>query len=316
MIYDAASNALLIASSSGAAQACSMGVTNAVNIRKAPLSSDGSRVVGPVTCAQFVVDPLASNDPVGISHAPGGQILLVVDTNSNAQQPRMVLIDPATLSMSGFASNGHAFASATNAGTYSSARSEAVILDTGGNILRAFAQGASGGGATITPSIPISSPGGAGEAATLIEIPIGDCGTNNVALYCTAKTTSSGCVPAISTVGGPSLSAASGFLITAAEIEPQKSGIFFYGRSGPSSAPFQGGYLCVAPPTQRTPVQSSGGAAACSGVLAFDFDAWLAAGNDPLVVAGTVVDGQFWFRDPASASTTGLSAGVEFTLCP
>jgi hypothetical protein len=74
--------------------------------------------------------------------------------------------------------------------------------------------------------------------------------------------------------------------------------------------------LCDKPPTRRTPVQNSGGAAACSGKFVFDFNAWLAGGNDPLVAAGTQIDGQFWFRDPASASTTGLSAGVEFTVCP
>lgn len=316
MFYDAPSHALVLAHRNGAPQVCAGGSNVAINVRPLPLSPDGARVVGPVTCAQFTVDAAGGSFPVGLSRAPGGQILVVVDTNSNATQPRMLLLDPSTLAMTTFASNGHTFAAGTNAGAYSSVRGQAVILDTGGNFLRAFSQGSSGAGTVINTSIPLSSAGGSGETATLIEIPSADCGLNNVSTYCTAKLTSGGCTPQITTSGGPSLSAPSGFVISASEVEPQKFGLYFYGLSGPAAAPFQGGYLCVQPPTRRTPAQNSGGAAPCSGAYDFDWNAWLASGADPLVTVGAAIHGQYWFRDPASPSTTGLSGGVAYTTCP
>jgi hypothetical protein len=316
MIFDAPTNSLLLAASNSATHACPGGLWFAVNVRKLPLSADGSRVVGPVDCAQFTVDSGGGSKPVGLSRAPAGQVLLVVDTNSNASQPRMLSIDPSTLSIAPFASNNHAFAAGTNAGCFSSARGEAVILDTGNDVLRAFGPGGSGGGTVIATSIPVSSSGSSGESATLVEVAGSACGLNNVSTYCTAKVTSGGCTPLITTLGGPSLSTPAGFVISVHQVEPLKPGLFFYGLSGPAAAPFQGGYLCVQPPTRRTTLQSSGGGAACSGAFQFDWNAWMASGADPLVAVGSNVHGQFWFRDPASPSTTGLSGGVEFSVCP
>jgi hypothetical protein len=74
----------------------------------------------------------------------------------------------------------------------------------------------------------------------------------------------------------------------------------------------------MANPTVRTPVQNSGGSAApahdCSGTYALDFRAWILSGVDPLLVAGQEVDGQWWSRDPASASTTGLTDAITFVI--
>ncbi|HVS10460.1 MAG TPA: hypothetical protein VMS76_11345 [Planctomycetota bacterium] len=136
--------------------------------------------------------------------------------------------------------------------------------------------------------------------------------------YCTAKVTSSGCVPAIDFSGLPSAGAGSGFLITASQIEPQKSGLFFYGKSGPAAFPFQGGTLCVNPPQTRTPVQDSGGAALCSGTYSIDFNTHIAGGSDPALVAGQQVHGQYWFRDPGfpAPDNTGFTNAIEFTIEP
>jgi hypothetical protein len=136
--------------------------------------------------------------------------------------------------------------------------------------------------------------------------------------YCTAKTTSGGCVPAIGFSGSPSASAGSGFGIFASQVEPAKFGLFFYGKSGKQASPFQGGYLCAKAPLVRTPLQNSGGAAACSGTFAIDFNAFIASGKDPGLVAGATVDGQWWFRDPGFAppNATGLTDAIDFTIQP
>jgi hypothetical protein len=137
--------------------------------------------------------------------------------------------------------------------------------------------------------------------------------------YCTAKTNSLGCVPAIASSGAASVSSASPFDITASNVLNQKTGLLFYGYSQQISA-FQGGFKCMASPTHRTPTQNSNGNALpandCSGAYSFDFNAWIQGGNDSLLVAGQEVDAQFWSRDPASPSTTGLTDALTFVINP
>jgi hypothetical protein len=145
--------------------------------------------------------------------------------------------------------------------------------------------------------------------------------------YCTAKVNSLGCTPTIGSSGVPSASATSGFVIASANVLNNKSGLLFYGVSGPATLPFQGSYLCVKPPVKRTPALSSGGNPApakdCSGSFALDFTAFahgLLGGNPlpQLQMAGTHVDCQFWSRDQGFAppNNTGLTDGLDFTLEP
>jgi choice-of-anchor B domain-containing protein len=141
--------------------------------------------------------------------------------------------------------------------------------------------------------------------------------------YCTPKTNSLGCVPAIGSTGTPSVSAGSGFTITGSNVRNQKPGLLFYGINGQASTPFQGGTLCVNSPVKRTPASYSGGtplpASDCTGVYGIDFNTFVSGGSDPsLQVVGTVVDSQWWGRDPgfAAPNNTTLTNGREFTMQP
>ncbi|MCC7172580.1 MAG: FG-GAP repeat protein [Planctomycetes bacterium] len=143
----------------------------------------------------------------------------------------------------------------------------------------------------------------------------------NVTVYCTAKTNSKGCVPAISATGAPSISTGSGFVLGASGVLNNKSGLLFYSVAGAQALPFQGGSLCIKPPIKRTGVQNSGGNPPpndCSGALAFDFNAYVALGIDPAVVASRMVWAQFWSRDPGFSppNNTSLTDAVEFVLQP
>lgn len=142
----------------------------------------------------------------------------------------------------------------------------------------------------------------------------------SVAIFCTAKTNSQGCVPQIGSSGTVALGDASPFLITAQQVLNAKNGLFFYGTTGPAAIPFQGGTLCAAPPIRRTAVQNSGGtpppALDCSGTYGFDFDAWYATGLDPNLTPGAVLDAQFWSRDPSSSFGVGLTDAIEFAVTP
>jgi hypothetical protein len=136
--------------------------------------------------------------------------------------------------------------------------------------------------------------------------------------YCTAKVNSQGCTPAIGSSGTPSWTLATPFTVTASNELNQKTGLLFYGYA-PSSAPFQGGFKCVASPTIRTAVQSSGGSTSgddCTGAYAFELNGWIQSHADPLLLPGEEVFAQIWSRDPASASTTNLTNALRFTVRP
>jgi hypothetical protein len=138
---------------------------------------------------------------------------------------------------------------------------------------------------------------------------------NSVANYCTGKTNSLGCVPTIATNGVPPDKSGGNFVVSCLNVLNQKNGLLFWGVA-PAAAPFQGGIKCVASPVVRGPNINSGGASTgntCSGTYAH---AWTTAYmNAHGVVPGHTIYCQWWMRDPASASTTGLSNGLQFTVC-
>jgi hypothetical protein len=141
--------------------------------------------------------------------------------------------------------------------------------------------------------------------------------------YCTVGTTSGGCSPSIGHTGSPSASASSGFTLSCANVDANRTGLFFYGISDPGFAPLPWGssgtsFLCVKPPTQRMNVMSSGGSTGCSGAFAQDWNAFMAANPSALGnprAIGQSYEAQLWMRDPPSAKTTILSNALRFTLC-
>ena len=147
--------------------------------------------------------------------------------------------------------------------------------------------------------------------------------------YCTGKTNSIGCTPAIEAAGVASASATAGFVLTAQPVINNKAGLFFYSVGGSQAGvPFQCGTLCVGPSgIRRTPVQTSGGQPPpwvdCSGVFTFDMNAFasgLSGGNPSpaLQVAGTLVHAQAWGRDQGfnPPCNTTLSNGLEYAIGP
>lgn len=154
------------------------------------------------------------------------------------------------------------------------------------------------------------------RALTLEGTPVSGC--TAPAIYCTTKTNSQWCNPAIGYSGSPTASGSTSFHVTGVKFLNNKSGLLFYG-STPSGVAFQGGTLCVKLPITRTAVQSSGGSPSgsdCSGAYDYDFEALITSGSDASLIAGAKVYAQYWSRDPASVSTTSLSNAVWFVICP
>jgi hypothetical protein len=136
--------------------------------------------------------------------------------------------------------------------------------------------------------------------------------------YCTGKVNSLGCTPSISYSGSPSASSTAPFNITASNFVNQKNGLLFYS-AAPAAVLFQGGTKCAANPILRTPPQNSGGSASgssCTGAYSFDFNHWIANGWDFSLGAGSEIYAQYWSRDPASPSHTGLSNAIRFVINP
>jgi len=133
--------------------------------------------------------------------------------------------------------------------------------------------------------------------------------------YCTAKVNSQGCTPSIDSFGHPTLTGLDDFTIAATNVLNNKSGVLYWGLSS-STAPFEGGVLCVGQPVVRTGLQLSGGDPGdddCSGAYSLVFTHDYAQSKG--LTAGTTCFAQYWTRDPASASGTGLTNALQFTLC-
>jgi hypothetical protein len=124
------------------------------------------------------------------------------------------------------------------------------------------------------------------------------------------------CNPQIAVAGTPSVSASSGFAISATQVPAQRMGLIFFGLSGETQVPWSASNVCVAGPRRRTGAHMSGGSfGTCDGVLGIDFNAWLAANGNPLAF-GTIVWAQAWYRDPTAAQGTSFSNAVRFSMCP
>jgi len=155
---------------------------------------------------------------------------------------------------------------------------------------------------------------------------IDSCECTPPSIYCSPKFNSEFCLPMITSTGIASATAGSGFVVSCVDVLNNKSGLLFYGVNGQFGAPFQGGTLCVAPQVKRTPAVNSGGNPPpndCSGVFAMDMNLFAVGGlgGTPLAeltVPGTVVNCQWWGRDPGfpAPDNTQLSGGLEYQICP
>ncbi len=142
-------------------------------------------------------------------------------------------------------------------------------------------------------------------------------------VYCTAGTSSIGCVPSICASGVASASSPSGFTISVSALDGQRSGLLMYGINGPIASPWAAGstsFRCVATPVQRMGAQNSGGTfGACDGVMSEDWNAYVSSNAGALgqpFSGGETGWAQGWHRDPAAPKSSGLTNGIEFQVTP
>lgn len=167
MEYHAPTNSLLLGF--GANQGiCAGGQAFDTSIRQLTLSADGTRVLAE-TCWQFDFLPGQFDGRiVGMSAMPGGDLLVTMDAFQSGALPRMLRVDPVAQTATPFATNDYLGDGSVVAGAYNHTLAKAVIADSFHDVLRSYAAGESGAGASFAPGISASS--GTGEVASLVEI--------------------------------------------------------------------------------------------------------------------------------------------------
>lgn len=113
---------------------------------------------------------------VGLSAGPSGTVFVKIDDNSGAAVARMMMVNPATMTATTFASSQYFGVGGEVAGVYSPALGKAVVLDSLNDVLRSFAQGSSGAGVVVTGGV--SSIGGSGEMCQLLSVAHAYCGAD------------------------------------------------------------------------------------------------------------------------------------------
>lgn len=139
-----------------------------------------------------------------------------------------------------------------------------------------------------------------------------------VVSYCSAKTNSLGCRPLMSTSGICAFTNGVPLFVTAQFKRSHQQAMMLWGVA-PAAVPFAGGFACVQTPTQRTPLQNTGGTSAandCTGTCSFLFTAQYAQSHG--VNAGDTLYAQYWSRDPlaSNARNLSLSDAIAFTWAP
>ena len=142
--------------------------------------------------------------------------------------------------------------------------------------------------------------------------------------YCPGGITASGCNAKISAIGSSSATAATGFALTAHDVQGSNSGtagLFFFASNGRQAQQWGNGtsFQCVTPPVFRSQVLNGGGSSGnCDASMAIDLNARWTAKPFQAQGAGSTVQAQLWFRDPQNTSnqTTSLSNAIEWVVCP
>ena len=154
-----------------------------------------------------------------------------------------------------------------------------------------------------------------GASGNVYHVYVRACDVASPSTYCKPARPAGGCVASMAFQGAPSASSGLAFDVRAEHLDAQRMGVMFYGTAGPWGSLLGGsGLLCVRPPVTRALAGPTGGTTGCDGSLSLDFNAWIASGADPSLVAGQPVYVQGWLRN--SAGQGQLSDAVAFLIGP
>lgn len=300
-IYDPASNAL-IATTSGwwSTHDCTPG---ACSIFRVPLSQDGSRVGGPITCTPIATD---NQEIVSLDWLPGGHILLTMDSGTAPVFPGLLRsVDPVTLATSVFASPT---VGDLDGAVWSPLLGCAVALDDGANVLKRFASGSGGTGSVLATSLPVSAvTSGYGPGENLWRVDRnGPYCHGSATPYGTGLAGKNGYVPSLGAVGCSSVNTP--FTLSGTRAVGGALGLLAFG-GGPGAVPLLGGSLLV-DPLVATIFMQANGQTGVGGVGGITLPLLV---TDPGMVGATLWC-QAGFLDVDAVQGVSLSNGLQIVI--
>lgn len=302
MTYDAGTNALILATRGNVNVGCGGGPASLV-LRKVPLSADGLRVVGPITCLEPFATFFGAPDPFGFSRLPNGHWLLTTNVvTSNPVNPALLAIDPVAFTAAPWATPDFPYAHTIAAGTWSQARGGACLIDLAFDELHVFAPGSSGSG--IVSSLGVDLGG-----AQITEIPVHAPPCDGVfASYGTGLAGTGGFVPRLGARGCPDVGQP--FALQLSSGLGGGLAVLAFGPA-PASVPLFGGTVLLGQVDLLVPMVLTGPlgvGGAGVGTLPLQFNLPSAVGASLFVQAAVF--------DSGAVQGLSLSAGLQLTVGP
>jgi len=304
LLYDAASNALIGSSSAQwAATHCS---ATGSSVYRIPLSADGLRVEGPMTCASIPTS-LLFGEIMSLDHLPGGQVLVTTASAFLGAPHGLLTLDPLTLAVGNWAQPIQAD---VNGGVWSARLGRAVVHANTGTAwwepegLRSFGAGESSYGSHIATMLTLPVGGGFSPVEILAEVDLLGPACDGFQIpYGTGLAGAGGQVPLLGVIGCPDIGQVFGISINA--VVGGAGGVLFVGLA-PAALPFKGGTFLVGAIAAQVGV-AVGGTPGAAGAGSLALPALL---SDP-VLAGIDLYMQAGFADAAAVKGVSLSNGLR-----
>jgi hypothetical protein len=300
MIYVASENALItVTSGISPWSSCPGGNGSSLHVRKIPLTADGTRLSGPMSCSEYDVVGWDGEVSAGFSLMPDGDLLLGAHTGVYTWHlARLVRVDTSTLAMTSFA----LFGDASNGGTtWSSALGKAVAQTHFFGQLLAYSEGQVDDGVAVPSSIPFQDTRYAVE-----EIRSLACDGGWIA-YGSGLAGKGGFVPRL--YGKGCAEPGGVFELKLDQAVGGASGALFVGFT-PTALPFKGGTLLVAPIAMQFTI-AVGGTPGVAGAGAVTLPGFLP--NNP-GLTGFSLFLQAAFSDGAAVQDVSLTQGLELEI--
>ena len=302
MIWHAPTQAIIAATSKGSPGSCDPSVTTVYRI---PLSADGSKVEGGVSCAGFGT---AYDYCTGLDLLPSGDVLMTLANASGMIKPEKLLpVNPLTLAIGPTQAGVHP--ALLHGGHWNESIDAFVVLDNGlGNVLRTYLPGEVGNGTVLPADVPLATGMGFSAVDCLIEVedPSPTTCSGSWLLTGWGVDGSDAFMPFLGVNGCPAIG--SPFEIIMSGILGQAQGLLFLGLSS-GALPFKGGTLYMNPIVATYPIVADGS----FGLGGGGYVHLPALITDP-ILAGVSFQLQAAFADPGAIHDVSLSNGVQVTL--
>lgn len=267
-----------------------------------PLSPDGSKVAGPITCNSYASD---NQEIMTLDYLPGGRILATLASGAPTSDWKMITLDPVTLAIAPWANPS---TWDINGGVWIPQLGKVVMRDDGVNVLRTVTAGLEALAPVLSTNVSVSdgtSGYAPGESLWKIDLNgpgcIGFGGIYGAGLHGTGAV-----IPNLTLGGCPDLNKP--ISIVASQIVGAAPGLLALA-AAPASIPLLGGTLLVSPSATMLPVFAAGPAGvAGAGQFTLPFTATDAA------LVGASVYLQAGFVDANAVQGVSLTNGLQVSF--